>query len=342
MSEEKLHVLITVPFDEELLQPLRDVSPRLELNPRLVRNYTDIVPEVWADVDVLYTSHIFPPADAMPKLKWLQCHSAGADFALSQAVIAQNPKILVSTTKGIHATNMAEYALSYILLFCRHIPAMAQAQNRKEWSEDRFEKFMPLELRKATVGIVGYGAIGRELARLVKAFGGTVLAAKRNAKQAEDHDHFTFEGTGDPHGEFFDRLYPTQALGTMVRDCDFVVITVPLTERTRGIFDERIFKKMKKGAYLINIGRGGVVDESALLEALQSGHLAGAAFDVFETEPLPPENPLWTAPNFYITPHLAGNTPDYHEKAAAVFEENLRRYLDGAPLLGQVDRKAGY
>jgi phosphoglycerate dehydrogenase-like enzyme len=339
---DKIKVLITVPFKEQLVQGFRDAAPGFEILHRPARNYTDIVAEVWADVEVLYTFNVFPPADAMPKLKWLQTHSAGVDNILPQPIVQNHPDLIITTTRGIHATNMAELVLGFLLMFGHRIPNMMEAQRRKEWADNRHEKFLPLELRTATVGIVGYGAIGREIARLVKVFGGRVLAAKRDAKTPEDREHFAFEGTGDPEGLMFDRLYPSRALPTMVKECDFLVVTVPLTESTQGLIGERIFRAMKPGSYLINVGRGGVVDEAALLEVLKSGHLAGAAMDVFAEEPLPESSPLWTAPNLIITPHIAGNTADYHDKAAAVFEENLRRYAEGNPLLNLVDRKAGY
>jgi phosphoglycerate dehydrogenase-like enzyme len=128
----------------------------------------------------------------------------------------------------------------------------------------------------------------------------------------------------------------------MVKDCDFVVITLPLTETTRNSVGRHIFEAMKPTAFLINVGRGGIVDEEALLAALQDKQIAGAAFDVFAEEPLPPEHPLWKAPNLIISPHIAGNMPGYDEKAALVFEENLRRYLEKRPLLNLVDRTRGY
>jgi phosphoglycerate dehydrogenase-like enzyme len=339
---DTIKVLITVPFKDDLIQRFRDVSPRLEILYRPARNYTDIVADVWADAEVLYAGGIFPPADSMPKLKWVQSHSAGVDNVLKQPVIQNHADLLITSTRGIHATNMAEFVMAFILMFGHRIPRIMDDQRKKVWADDRHERFIPLELRKATVGIVGYGAIGREIARVVKAFGGKVLASTRDAMTVEDREHFAFEGTGDPEGIYFDRLYPSQALATMARDCHFLVVTVPLTESTKGLVNAKVLKAMKKGSYLINVGRGGVVDEAALVDALKSGHLAGAAMDVFEQEPLPEDSPLWTAPNFILTPHVSGNTMDYHEKAAAVFEENLRRYVEGDALLNWVDRKAGY
>jgi phosphoglycerate dehydrogenase-like enzyme len=342
LAKKKIKVLITWQFDDPYVHRFNDISHDLEILFRPARTYTDIQADTWASAEVLYTLNIFPPAESMPNLKWVQVHSAGVDRVLKQPVIAEQPDLLLTTTSGIHATNIAEYALGFILMFGHRVPDMMASQQEKEWTDERFEKFMPLELRRATVGIVGYGAIGREVARLVKTFGGKVLASKRDAKTVQDREHFAFEDTGDPEGEMFDRLYPPQALATMVRDCDFVVITLPFTEHTANLFDEKVVKAMKPGSYLINVGRGGIVDEDAVLEGLQSGHIAGAAFDVFNEEPLPEDHPFWEAPNMIITPHISGNTPDYNAKAALVFEENLRRYVEKEPLLNNVNREVGY
>ena len=218
-----------------------------------------------------------------------------------------------------------------------------QAQRRKHWWGDHDDYYqMPLELRGSTVGIVGYGAIGREVARLVKAFGANVLASKRDVMTEADTDNFMLENTGDPEGMMFDRLYPPQALASMVKECDFVAITVPLTNATHGLYSEKVIKAMKKGSFLVNIGRGGVLDEDALLEALEAGKIGGAALDVFTTEPLPEDHPLWDAPNMIVTPHLAGVSVNYFARAALVFEENLRRYVASERLLNLVNRESGY
>ncbi len=342
MSSDTIKVLITVNFSEDLLQGLREISPRLEIISRPARNYSDMAAQIWQDAEILYTGSVYPPADAMPKLKWIQSHYAGVDEALKQPLVQHHKDIIITSTRGIHATKMAEYAIGMCIALGHKFPQMRDSFRKKEWSYERHQKFMAFELRDATIGIVGYGAIGREIARLAKCFGMMVLAAKRNVKQVEEPDHYAVEGTGDKYGNFFDRLYPPQALATMVRDCDFVVITTPLTEKTRGLYSEKVIQAMKAGSYLVNVGRGGVVDEKALLEALKSGHLAGVALDVFETEPLPEDSPLWTAPNIVITPHISGSMANYNEKAAAIFEENLRRYLDKKPLLNVVDREEGY
>lgn len=340
-DNDTVHVLITVKFNKDILNRLESISPRLKLHLHPARQFSDVPNRAWKNTEVLYTAHVLPQAGSETRLRWVQSHFAGVDALLKQPFVTEHPNLIITTTRGIHATNMGEYVLGMILSLGHKFPQIMADQRQKEWADDRYERFLPLELRDATVGILGYGSIGREVARLCKSFGATVLATKHNLKELE-HKGYRVEGTGDPEGEMFDRLYPPEATAFMVKECDFVVITLPLTDETRNSFGADIIKAMKPTAYLINVGRGGIVNEDALVEALQHGDIAGAAFDVFATEPLPSNHPLWTAPNFIVTPHLSGNMADYNEKAAAVFEENLRRYLEGRPLLNQVNRELGY
>jgi phosphoglycerate dehydrogenase-like enzyme len=170
----------------------------------------------------------------------------------------------------------------------------------------------------------------------------TVLATKRDVMQPTDDDAYHEPGTGDPEGEIPRRIYPPQAIGSMASECDFLVLTVPLTDETRQMVDEAVLKQMKKTAVLINVGRGAVVDEAALIEALQTRKIGGAALDVFEQEPLLPESPLWKLDNVIITPHISGNTALYNPKAAALFKENLERYVENEPLVNRVQRERGY
>jgi phosphoglycerate dehydrogenase-like enzyme len=208
--------------------------------------------------------------------------------------------------------------------------------------DDRANVFNPHPLRGKTVGIVGYGNIGRELARAADALGMTVLATKRDVMHPADDDSYHEAGTGDPEGEIPRRLYPPQALGSMAKECDFLVVTSPLTDETRHMVNAAVLKQMKKTAILINVGRGAVVDEAALIEALQAGRIGGAALDVFEQEPLPPESPLWKMENVIIAPHVSGSSAVYEDKLIDLFEENLQRYFDGRPLLNRVHRDRGY
>jgi phosphoglycerate dehydrogenase-like enzyme len=194
----------------------------------------------------------------------------------------------------------------------------------------------------STVGIVGYGSIGQRLARLLASFDVSVLASKRDIVSSPRPDEFQVDGQGDPNGEFVRRLYPAQALRTMFKECDFVVVTVPLTPQTRGLIGARQLAGMKPSAFLVDVSRGGVVDHDALLAALQKKQLAGAGLDVFHDEPLPADSPLWEQPNVIISPHVAGLSPYYIERAFTLFKENLRRYVAGEPLLNRIDLERGY
>jgi phosphoglycerate dehydrogenase-like enzyme len=210
-----------------------------------------------------------------------------------------------------------------------------------KWPSQRWELFLPDELRSQTLGIIGYGSIGREIARLAKGFGMHILATKLDARHPEDNGYI-MPGIGDPRGEIPDRIYPRQATRSMLAECDYIVNTLPLTEKTHHFFDETLFKEMKPNAFLVNIGRGRVINEPDLIKALKKGWIAAAGLDVFETEPLPEDSPLWTMDNVILTPHVSGFTPHYDERATDLFAENLRRYLAGEKLLNLVNREQGY
>ena len=257
--------------------------------------------------------------------------------------IIQSDNVEVTTTSGMHATQMSEYCLGMMLAFNYKLPLMLQLQAQAEWSEThRTKTFAPMPLRGQTLGIVGYGAIGRELARIADSMGMTVLAIKRDVMHPADDDSYHEPGTGDPEGEIPLRLYPPQAVGSMAHECDYLVLTIPLTDDTHHMINAAVLKQMKKTAVLINVARGAVVDEAALIAALKERRIGGAALDVFEQEPLPADSPLWKLDNVILSPHVAGNTAVYHEKAAAVFAENLERYLDNLLLLNRVHRERGY
>ena len=157
-----------------------------------------------------------------------------------------------------------------------------------------------------------------------------------------DQEHYSPEGLGDPQADLVQRIYPPQAVASMAELCDFLVVTVPLTPETRGMIGAKVFQSMKSNAFLIDISRGGVVDHGALIDALNNSNLAGAALDVYPVEPLPESSPLWEMPNVILSPHVAGASPRYYEKAADLFATNLRRYLSEQPLLNLYDPEKGY
>jgi phosphoglycerate dehydrogenase-like enzyme len=236
---------------------------------------------------------------------------------------------------------VGEYILMMLLAFSHRLPDLIEYQRRGVWPKDRWERFSPLELRSSTVGIVGYGSIGRQVARLLYPLGAKVLAIKLDGRHPEDTG-YTIDGLGDVSGDYIHRLYPSEALRSMARECDFLIISVPLTSRTQGLINAEVFDSMKPSAFLIDISRGGVVNHTDLLTALKERRIAGAALDVFPEEPLSAESPLWKMPNVFVTPHISGNTPFYDERAVDLFIANLRRYLAGEPLLNQVNIELGY
>jgi phosphoglycerate dehydrogenase-like enzyme len=215
---------------------------------------------------------------------------------------------------------------------------MLYYQTRGEWPSQRWRKSVPQELRGATVGVVGYGSIGREVGRLARAFGMRVLGTRRGGtSETAGYELPALTGGDEP-----DRLYGSDQLLDMLPESDYVVLTVPYTSATHHLIDRRALGAMKPESVLINVARGSVVDETALIQALREGSVAGAALDVFEEEPLPNDSPLWKMDNVIISPHVAGFTPHYDDRATALFAENLRRYLAGKPLLNQVERGREY
>ena len=333
-----IEVLVTASFPANLMEKLHAVSSDIKVEQYVGPNGR--YPEDRATTaEILYTYGNLPKPEVAPNLRWVQLHSAGINQLFDQPF--WDSDILFTTASGIHAPNMAQYALAQILAWAYRIPTWFKVKNQKTWPQNRWDNYVPTELRGQTLGIIGYGSIGRELARLAKGIGMTVLATKRDARRIEDTG-YNLPGTGDPHGNLPDRIYPGEATRSMVAECDYIVNTLPDTEKTHHLFNEEMFRTMKPSAFFINIGRGGTVNEEDLIRALKKGWIAGAGLDVFEKEPLPDESPLWQLDNVILTPHVSGFTPNYDGRATDLFAENLRRYLHGKPLLNLVNRETGY
>jgi phosphoglycerate dehydrogenase-like enzyme len=335
---EPINVIVAMDFSDALIEQLRALSPRLNVQ----RHFPQVPDSAWRDVEILYTLRDYPQPQQAPRLRWVQLHFAGLERALQQPII-QSEQVVVTSASGIHAQQIANYCLMMMLAFNFKLPRMLQNQRVHGWPEDRYAIFEPEDMHRMTLGIAGYGSIGRELARLAKALGMRVLATKRDVKRSsETNVDYALDGIGDPKGEIPDRIYPGEALPTMAAECDFLVLAVPYTEDTHHMVDARVLEAMKASGILINIARGGVVDEEALAAALREKQIGGAALDVFETEPLPQDSPLWDMNNVIISPHVAGNSLHYHQKVADLFTENLQRYLENRPLLNKLNRSAGY
>lgn len=339
-TNSPVDVLITMPFSASLIKPLQEVSSLLRITIHPAKNINEVPDELWKRCEVLYTDRIIPDKELAPNLKWVQHHYAGIDSSVDQ-IAEVRPNLTVTTLSGAETSQIAEHVLAMLLAFGRQLPTLFEQQKKSEWPRERWERFKPRELRTSTVGIIGYGSIGRQVARLLREFGSTVLATKNDAMHPVDSG-YTPEGMGDPNGELVHRLYPAQALKSMLKDCDFIVVSVPLSDKTRGLVSAEALSVCKPTANLVDISRGGIVDHSALIKALNEHRLAGAALDVFPEEPLPKKSPLWEIQNVIITPHIAGISAHYDERAMELFAENLSRHIADLPLYNVFDIKRGY
>lgn len=338
--EEKIKVLITFPLAQELIKKLNEVSSRLEITVLPTKAMQEIDPEIWSKTEILITERVLPTRELAPNLKWIQFNYAGIDYALHEEIISK-PGLLITTVSGASAPQLAEYVLLMMLAISHKLPSIFKHQINHEWPADRFIRFTPRELRSTTVGLIGYGSIGREIARILQPLGVKILACKKNVMETHDHD-YSIAGLGDPNGDLFTRLYPFQAIRSMIKECDFVVISTPKTPETHYLLAEEEFSVMKPSAFLIDVSRGGVVKNNALKTALQDKKIAGAVLDVFEQEPLPKDHPLWDTPNLIISPHIAGTSRYYNERAVDLIIENLKRYLNNSSLFNTFDPDRGY
>lgn len=340
MITKPLDVLIHYPLNETRLEEIRKLSPDLRLSLFPDVKFEEIPAEAKANAQVLLTRRAVPPPEEVPALRWIQYALAGIDF-IKGSPLLERPGFVATTLSGAVAGKVAEYAVMAMLAAGHKLPLTAIYQSKKLWPPDRWDLLKAQELRGSTVGLLGYGSIAREIARLLQPFNVQILATKANLMDLEDRG-WVPEGIGDPQGVLFTRLYPTEAVRSMLRLCDFVVVCLPLTEKTTGAVGRKELAAMKPSAYLVALGRGGQVDENALAEALREGRIAGAVLDVFETEPLPAESPLWEAPNLAVTPHIAGNTSRYDDLLLQLFAANLERFLKGEPLLNPFEAGRGY
>ena len=257
-----------------------------------------------------------------PNLKWFQVTSAGVDRHINTEI--WNSKVILTGVSGIHATPIGEFVMGLMLMFAKNAPLGFKMMQTKK--RDRYASGT---LRGKTVGIVGLGHIGAEVARLSKAFGMRVIGTRRSTKKAGKARNV-------------DLLLPTGRMKEMLSQSDYVTVCCPLTPETRHIIGDAEFKAMRPTARIINIGRGALIDEEAMIRALKEKRIAGAGLDVTEREPLPPDSPLWDFDNVILSPHVSGGMEDYMLRAAELFADNLRRYLAGKKLLNVVNRKRGY
>jgi phosphoglycerate dehydrogenase-like enzyme len=279
------------------------------------------------DAEILYTWSLPEKHLARAgRLRWIHTPFAGVDEALFPALV-ESP-IRITCSRGVSAAALADHVLGMILCFSRGL-AVAIREQERSWARERFFDAhpMPVELDGKVLGILGFGNIGREVARRGQAFGMRIQALKRNATESEP---------------LVERLFGTSELHQFLNGADYLAVTLPLTPSTLGILDERALAAMKPEAVLVNIARGKLIREEALIKALETGRLGGAALDVFVEEPLPIDSPLRRLPNVVLTPHVAGLHPHYLDRSTSLLIVNLGRYLKGESLLHEVDKRQGY
>ena len=267
-----------------------------------------------------------------PKLRWWQQWYAGVDWLMSHPEVAELDFTLTNMS-GLHAVPITEHIFAMLLAFGRDLPNVIRAQERKEWIPHEREDVF--ELAGKTMVLIGVGGIGSHTAQVANALGMKVIAVRRHPDgNAGEKHHQQVAG--------IERTVGTGQLRSVLPEADFVVNTLPLTPETRGFIGEAELRAMKPTTYVVNVGRGKTIDEEALIRALEEGWIAGAGLDVFETEPLAPESPLWQMKNVLVSPHYAGQTDRYDERAVAIFLDNLERYLSGKTLRNVVDKRLGY
>jgi phosphoglycerate dehydrogenase-like enzyme len=336
-----INVLLASPLEPRLVERIAAVDPRLDVSfrpdllgqpryagdhfppihrtPEQAAEWAELLSraEVLLDVDQPSASDIVQRA---PCLRWVQSSSSGVGEWIRRLGLVDVP-VVVTNAAGMHARPLAEFAVFAMLYFAKRWPRMVEEQRAHHWERCAIET-----LEHKTLGIVGLGHVGQTVARLARPFGMRIIGVRRS----------------DAPVDAIDQVYLPHQLSTLLGESDYVVLSVPYTSETAGMLGAEQLAPMKPNAILINIARGTIVDESALIEALRSGRLAGAALDVVSKEPLAAESPLWDMPNVLITPHSMSTAVTENEWLTDLFCDNLRRYLAGEPLRNQVDKVRGY
>lgn len=338
----QIPILVTQRFTPAQVERIRAVSPDLHLVQKAVRegfDSSDPAGLFEGDEEILYC--FMPPRDlsVAPRLKWVQLHSAGINQLTDHPLLKSNVRI--TTSSGIHATPIGEFAVAMMFALARRVPRMVRLQDRSEWPAHRWNTFVGTELRGKTLGVVGYGSIGREAARIAKQGLGMRVLALSHSGDPRDRG-YAEPGVGDPEGKLPEAWFTRDRLLDLIAQSDFVLVATPLTDETRNMIGEAELRAMKPTAFIVNIARGGIVDEHALVRALKENWIAGAGLDVFEKEPLPAASELWKQENALLAPHISGATPHYDDRAVDLFCENLRHYLRGEELLNLVSHEKGY
>lgn len=319
-------ILSTIPLNEEQRQRIMSVAPGYEVIPAPRRD-RDKLREVVSKTEIWFGGGIRPDLFAVARrLKWIQAVSAGVDSMLFPEM--KQSGVIITNVRGMQRHAVADHTILLMLALARRLRRFIHLQAAGQWH--RYDDWMLrsdiTELKGSTIGIIGLGRIGQEIAGRAKAFHMNVIGTNTSGRPVPN----------------VDTTYGPDGLEAVIRAAQWLVIAAPLTETTRNMIGERELSWLGPDGYLINIARGGLVDQSALIKALQTGQIAGAGLDVATIEPLPEDSPLWYLPNVIITPHMAASMRDYVGEALNIFCDNLKRYLNGQPLINEVNKDLGY
>ncbi len=300
--------------------------PQVQINFR--DNYDGIEPEL-REAEVLFTISLRAEQfAAAPSLRWIHAPTAAVHQFLFPELVASD--VMLTNSREVHGPVVAEHVIALIFALAKKIPQATGAQRRRVWGRDEIwqEGSHPQEISGATLGLIGVGSIGSRVAQMASALGMRVVAVREHVEKEKPTS--------------VQEVFPTTAIDEMLRQADYVVAAAPLLDATHALINAARLAAMKTSAYLINVGRGAQVDEAALVDALRNRRIAGAALDVFESEPLPPDSPLWDLESLLITPHTAGLTDKLWDRHYELLSDNLQRYLSKQPLRFVVDKRKGY
>ncbi len=316
-----MRIVLCFPVENRHVEKIRAAAPDAEVVDAGQERIDELLPT--ADI---FIGHAKVPVDwdrvlAAGRLQWIQSSAAGLDHCLVPGVIAEE-RIVVSSASGLFAPQVAEQTFALMMGLLRRLPIFFRAEPKREFIRRPTD-----DLRGKTVGIVGLGGNGRMIAKMLAPWDVRILAT----------DYYPIDKPG-----CVDELWPADQLDDLLAESDIVILALPLFEKTLGLFDRQRLAKMKRGSYLVNVARGSVVVENALVESLSSGHLAGAGLDVTEVEPLADSSLLWDDPKVIITPHVGAQSSRRVDDTTELACLNLRRYLDGEPPLNRVDKRLGF
>src|SRR6266542_2437382 len=333
MADPRIVVVVPTTLNDEFVDAIRDVDERIAI----VRVQPEgPVPDEAADATVFFRSYairrdtVDAVVDKARGLQWMHVPAAGVDVAMTPKTLERD--FVITNVEGVYDAPVAELSLTVILAAAKCLPTYMAAQREgrwlraASWDEVKQERTLPTLLRGATAAIVGFGGTGGTLATMLKPLGVRVIAVRHDLRP-------------DPRA---DEVYGPDRLHEALRQADYVVLALPLTKETERIIGERELAQMKSTAWLVNVGRGRLVDDDALIAALESGGIGGACLDVFSQEPLPSDHPYYRLPNVIVTPHIAGAFPELNQVDRDYFVAQLRRFVKGEPLQAVIDRSKGY